>query len=63
MDQDWPVDQLSRSLEEYSAELASLDSLGRAALLRDLNCDDALDGTQGLDLTPEDLDRMIWGMK
>lgn len=59
MEQEAPVDDLSRSLFEMGRELAGLDELGRSALLYELNHGDPLEGTMGLDLTLEDLQKMI----
>lgn len=60
MEQAQPVDDLSRALEGFADELASLDSIGKAGLLGELNRDgDALDGTMGLGLTMDELSRFI----
>ncbi len=50
--QELKVDDLSRSLFDFEAELASLDARGRAELLAELNED-------GMGLTVENLDKMI----
>lgn len=63
MEQEAPVDDLSRSLFELGRELAGLDALGKSALLYELNHGDPLEGTMGLDLSMEDLERMVEGMK
>ena len=59
MEQEAPVDDLSRSLFNLRQELAGLDELGRSALLYELNHVDPLEGTMGLDLSMEDLEKMI----
>ena len=53
-----PMDALSRSLEELEGELLGLDDLGKAAFLAELNQEDE-DGTEGVGLTLEDLERLI----
>ena len=55
-------DGLSLSLFNLCQELAGLDTLGKSALLYELNHGDTLEGTMGLDLSMQDLDRMIEGM-
>ncbi|MEY8262511.1 hypothetical protein AALA80_19625 [Oscillospiraceae bacterium 50-60] len=62
MEQEWPEDGLSRSLREFGAELAELDTQGKAALLEALNTPGE-DGTSGLDLDMEAIDRMIADLK
>lgn len=58
MEQEWPVDDLSKSLYELGRELAGLDTLGKSALVDALNSPD--DGGAGsLNLTLEDINRMI----
>lgn len=59
MEQDSPVDDLSRSLFNLRQELAGLDALGKSALLYELNHGDLLEGTMGLNLSMEDLERFI----
>lgn len=59
MEQEAPVDDLSRSLFNLRRELAELDTLGKSALLYELNHGDPLEGTMGLDLSMEDLERFI----
>ncbi len=54
-----PVDDLSRSLFNLGEKLARLDTLEKAALLAEFNRADPLDGTGGLDLSMEDLERFI----
>ena len=56
-------DGLSLSLWAMGKELAGLDALGKSALLYELNHGDTLEGTMGLDLSMQDLDRMIEGMR
>lgn len=58
MEQEAPVDPLSLSLEEFHGWLTTLDEVGRAELLEELN-NSSEDGTMGLDLNMEDLERMI----
>ena len=58
MEQETPMDGLSRSLFEFRRELAALD-----ALLYELNHGDPLEGAMSLDLSMEDLERMVEGMK
>lgn len=59
MEQEAPVDDLSRSLFNLRRELAGLDALGKSALLYELNRGDPLEGTMGLNLSMEDLERFI----
>lgn len=59
MEQEAPVDDLSRSLFNLRQELAGLDALGKSALLYELNRGDPLEGTMGLNLSMEDLERFI----
>lgn len=56
-------DGLSLSLWAMGKELAGLDALGKSALLYELNHSDTLEGTMGLDLSMQDLDRLIEGMR
>lgn len=56
-------DGLSLSLWAMGKELAGLDTLGKSALLYELNHGDTLEGTMGLDLSMQDLDRIIEGMR
>ena len=63
MEQEAPMDGLSRSLFEFRRELAALDALGKSALLYELNHGDPLEGAMRLDLSMEDLERMVEGMK
>lgn len=58
MEQEAPVDPLSLSLEEFQNWLAALDEAGRAELLEELNSPSE-DGTAGLDLDAEALERFI----
>lgn len=53
-----PVDALSASLFEMGRELATLDNMDKAELLEELNSSGG-DGTVGLDLTLEELEKMI----
>lgn len=57
-----PIDPLSASMFEMERELAGLDEQGKAELLKVLN-QSGEDGTAGLNLALEDLDRWIGGMK
>lgn len=57
--QEEPDDDLSRSLFNLRQELAGLDALGKSALLYELNNGDPLEGTMGLNLSMEDLERFI----
>ena len=59
MEQEAPVDDLSQSLFNLRQELAGLDALGKSALLYELNRGDPLEGTMGLNLSTEDLERFI----
>lgn len=59
MEQEAPVDDLSRSLFNLRRELAELDTLGKSALLYELNHGDPLEGTMGLNLSMGDLERFI----
>lgn len=59
MEQEAPVDDLSKSLFGFGRELAGLDALGKSALLYELNHGDPLKGTMGLNLSMEDLERFI----
>ncbi len=58
MEQEAPEDDLSRSLREFGRELARLDEPGKAALLERLNTPGE-DGTAGLNLDMEAIERMI----
>lgn len=57
--QEEPMDELSLSLFNMGQRLSRLDSLEKAALLAEFNRADPLDGTGGLDLSMEDLERFI----
>lgn len=61
--QEEPEDPLSQSMREYYQGLAALDELGKAALLEELNRGDPLAGEQGLQLTPEAVDKMVGNAK
>lgn len=56
-------DALSLSLFEFGRELAGLDTLGTSALVYELNHGDPLEGTMGLNLTMDDVDRLVEGMR
>lgn len=59
LEEEAPVDDLSRSLYNMGQRLSKMDSLEKAALLAEFNRADPLDGTGGLDLSMEDLERFI----
>ena len=59
MEQEGPVDDLSRSLFDLGKRLAHLDALEKAALLAEINQGDPLDGADSLNLNMEDLERFI----
>lgn len=63
MEQEAPVDDLSRSLFDLRQELAGLDELGKSALLHELNHGAPLEGTMGLNLTMQDLEKLIEELK
>lgn len=58
MEEEAPVDPLSLSLEEFQNWITTLDEPGRAELLEELNSPSE-DGTAGLDLYVEALERFI----
>lgn len=53
-----PIDGLSQSLEDFEKELLSLDDLGKATFLAELN-QERQDGSGVIGLTPEALDKWI----
>ena len=59
MEQESPVDDLSRSLFNLGEKLARLDTLEKAALLAEFNRADPLEGTDGLNLDMEALEQFI----
>lgn len=59
LEEEAPVDDLSRSLFNLGEKLAHLDTPEKAALLAEFNRADPLDGTDGLNLSMEDLERFI----
>ncbi len=59
MEEEAPVDELSRSLYNMGQRLSKMDSLEKAALLAEFNRADPLDGTDSLDLSMEDLEKFI----
>ena len=59
LEEETPVDDLSRSLFNLGEKLAHLDTLEKAALLAEFNRADPLEGTDSLDLSMEDLERFI----
>ena len=59
LEEEAPVDELSRSLYNMGQRLSKMDSLEKAALLAEFNRDDPLDGTGSLDLSMEDIERFI----
>ena len=50
LEEEAPVDDLSRSLFNLGEKLAHLDTLEKAALLAEFNLADPLEGTDSLDL-------------
>ncbi len=62
MEQEAPIDLLSLSLYELQGWAAGLDEQGKAALLEAVNTPGE-DGTEGLDLDMEAIDRMIADLK
>ena len=63
MEEEAPVDELSRSLYNMGQRLSKMDSLEKAALLAEFNRDDPLDGTGSLDLSMEGIERFILDYK
>ena len=59
MEEEAPVDELSRSLYNMGQRLSKMDSLEKAALLAEFNRDDPLDGTGSPNLDMEALERFI----
>ena len=59
LEEEAPVDDLSRSLFNLGEKLARLDTLEKAALLAEFNRADPLEGTDSLDLNMEALERFI----
>lgn len=59
LEEEAPVDDLSRSLFNLGEKLAHLDTLEKAALLAEFNQGDPLEGTDSLDLSMEDLEKFI----
>ena len=59
LEEEAPVDDLSRSLFNLGEKLAHLDTLEKAALLAEFNQGDPLEGTDSLNLDLEDLERFI----
>ena len=59
MEQESPVDDLSRSLFNLGEKLARLDTLEKAALLAEFNRADPLERTDSLNLDMEALERFI----
>ena len=59
MEEEAPVDELSRSLYNMGQRLSKMDSLEKAALRAEFNRDDPLDGTGSLNLDMEALERFI----
>lgn len=53
-----PIDGLSQSLENFEQEILSLDDLGKAVFLAELN-QEREDGSGVIGLTPEGLDKWI----
>ena len=63
LEEEAPVDELSRSLYNMGQRLSKMDSLEKAALLAEFNRDDPLDGTGSLDLSLEDIARFVLDYK
>ena len=63
LEEEAPVDDLSRSLFNLGEKLAHLDTLEKAALLAEFNRADPLDGTGSLDLSLEDIARFVLDYK
>ena len=59
MEEEAPVDELSRSLYNMGQRLSKMDSLEKAAVLAEFNREDPLDGTGSLNLDIEALERFI----
>ena len=59
LEEEAPVDDLSRSLFNLGEKLARLDTLEKAALLAEFNRADPLEGTDGLNLDMEALEQFI----
>ena len=59
MEEEAPVDELSRSLYNMGQRLSKMDSLEKAALLAEFNRDDPLDWTGSLNLDMDSLERFI----
>lgn len=57
-----PIDGLSQSLENFEQELLSLDDLGKAAFLAELN-QEREDGSEVICLSMEGLDKWINGVR
>lgn len=58
IEQETPVDDLSRSLYDMGRELAALDEQGKTELLEAMNMPSE-DGTMGLNLNVDDLEQFI----
>ena len=63
MEQESPVDDLSRSLFNLGEKLARLDTLEKAALLAEFNRADPLERTDSLNLDMESLGQFILDYK
>ena len=59
LEEEAPVDDLSRSLYNMGQRLSKMDSLEKAALLAEFNRAAPLEGTDSLDLDMEVLERFI----
>ena len=59
LEEEAPVDELSRSLYNMGQRLSKMDSLEKAALLAEFNRAAPLEGTDSLDLDMEVLERFI----
>ena len=63
MEQEYPVDELSRSLYNMGQRLSKMDSLEKAALLAEFNRADPLERTDSLNLDMESLGQFILDYK
>ncbi len=59
LEEEAPVDDLSRSLYNMGQRLSKMDSLEKAALLAEFNRADPLEGADSLDLSMENLECFI----
>ena len=59
LEEEAPVDELSRSLYNMGQRLSKMDSLEKAALLAEFNRADPLEGTDSLDLSMRSEERRV----